>query len=258
MSAEPRTTFVVVAERRSGTTLLIDCLNSHPDVNCVKRVFGHEYSVDDPTPDTESGRFYLYRTASQQRRLAFRLRRGALVAGFMAERAWLEPGEKTQAQGLRITYRTTRRYPRVVQWIHDEDVKVVHLVRHNLLKAYLSNLTSKVHKLGHPRDGDAVKPVKIHVSVRPLLRSLRRRRRKVERRRALFRNGPYLEVVYEELVAHRERESRRLLSFLGVHAETPLETNLVKINPDKIPQIVSNYDELSSGLRGTEFEHLLD
>jgi hypothetical protein len=37
-----------------------------------------------------------------------------------------------------------------------------------------------------------------------------------------------------------------------------LETDLVKINPDKISLIVSNYDELCSGLRGTEFEAMLD
>lgn len=258
MNAEPRTTFVMVAERRSGTTLLIDCLNSHPDVMCIKRAFGHEHPVENPTPDTESGRFYLYRTASFKRRLMFRLRRGALVTHFMTERAWFEPGEETPALGLRVTYRNTVRYPQVVQWIHDENVKVIHLIRHNLLKACLSKRTSKVHKLGHPRDGDAVEPVKINVPVRKLLRDLRIRREKLERQRALFRDGPYLEVSYEDLVAQRERESQRLLSFLGVHAETALETDLVKINPDKISLIVSNYDELCSGLRGTEFEAMLD
>ena len=74
----------------------------------------------------------------------------------------------------------------------------------------------------------------------------------------LVEHSTYLEVAYEDLVAQRERESQRLLSFLGVHAETALETDLVKINPDKISLIVSNYDELCSGLRGTEFETMLD
>ena len=69
---------------------------------------------------------------------------------------------------------------------------------------------------------------------------------------------PFLEISYESLAADQDTETRRILKFLEIDQLMPLTTDLVKVNPDSLENIIENYGEVKQTLMNTEFENFLD
>ena len=92
---------------------------------------------------------------------------------------------------------------------------------------------------------------------RQLLRQLTRLSKQIHYYRSLLSGDRCLEVTYESFVANREAETRRVLGFLGIDHFLPLTSNLVKLNPESLEQIIENYDEVHAALRGTAFERFV-
>jgi len=66
-----------------------------------------------------------------------------------------------------------------------------------------------------------------------------------------------LELAYEDHVEQDPREAyRAVCAFLGFDA-APVRVRYQRLNPFTLPEIVANFDEVSSALRGTEFEWML-
>jgi hypothetical protein len=59
-------------------------------------------------------------------------------------------------------------------------------------------------------------------------------------------------------VINREAESRRVLDFLNIDQVAPLTTDLVKLNPDSLEDMIENYEEVKQALSGTDFEEFLN
>ena len=64
----------------------------------------------------------------------------------------------------------------------------------------------------------------------------------------LFRDHQLLTLFYEDLVENREEVFRQVQEFLGVEPG-PLEVALRKQNPEPLPELLSNYDELLAEYR---------
>jgi len=68
---------------------------------------------------------------------------------------------------------------------------------------------------------------------------------------------PYLEISYESLLKNHKDEMNKTLQFLGVSDNFSLSSNLVKVNPDSIEEIVENFEQVMQALKNTEFENYL-
>ena len=69
-----------------------------------------------------------------------------------------------------------------------------------------------------------------------------------------------MHLIYEEMIdgqAVRSDTASRICDFLGVE-DRPMTSALVKVNPDSLRDIVSNYPELAAALSQTEFEDLIE
>ena len=249
--------FILLAARRSGTTLLIDCLNSHPEVDCVKRAFGLEKKIKNSTPDNHAGGFFLYRMKNLSNRMRYYTRRQALVNDFLRDDIFT-PGADFPAAGFRLIYEMSAKYPQIAQWARQKDARVIHLIRGNLLKTYISTVTAAIHKMRHPREGAEIRTVKIHIDPQELLTELNKRVALIEEQRQLFSDCHCHEVFYEDFVADRTKESVRMLRFLGVDESRELTTDLLKINPESLSDLVENYEEICAALKGTQHEKYLD
>ena len=93
--------------------------------------------------------------------------------------------------------------------------------------------------------------------IRKLRRDLTRRARLIEKYRTMFADKPYLEISYESFVANRDADTRKVLQFLGIDEFMPFESDLVKLNPDSLEDIIENYEEVVRALKGTTFEKYL-
>ncbi len=251
------TKFILLAARRSGTTLLIDCLNNHPDVNIIKRAFGLERKIKNPTADNQAGGFFLYRMSSLSNRIRYYTNRYALVDDFLDEDVF-SPHTDSPAVGFRLIYEMSSKYPQISQWVKQHDVKVIHLIRDNLLKTYISTVTAAIHKMRHPREGAVIKTVKIHINPKELLKELNLRAALIDTQRRMFSDCRCHEVYYENFVANRSEESVKLLRFLGVDEGHELTTDLLKINPELLADLVENYEEIRTILKGTPHEKYLN
>ena len=68
-----------------------------------------------------------------------------------------------------------------------------------------------------------------------------------------------LPIVYEDLIEKqglRPSEGERICGFLGV-GHHPMRSSYVKLNPESLADMVTNYDELAGVISRSEFAGLL-
>ena len=250
--------FVLMANRRTGTSLMIDCLNSHPRIHCTKRAFGVEKRFANPDENHQSGGYFLYRTGSLKRRLRHVFAPGGLIAEFLDREIFVQAQPGTDVIGFRLLYEKVRRHPQLLDLMRSRNMKVIHLVRENILKTYISTITAPLHKMYHPREGAEIRTVSIEVDIPRMLRELDRRERLVEEMRRAVDGLPVLEISYESFVRDRDAEAARILPHLGLDVDTPLVSDLVKINPSSMRDVILNYDAVAAALSGTRHAVHLD
>ena len=254
--------FLIITQPRSGSSFFTSCLNSHPQILCprgslfTKRNLSpiKGFKPDFLTVDRKKSPYYKYRSSSFKRQIAHRFRRNKLIHEFLS--AWYARHQNSEAVGCKVNYSQISRYPATISWVKQNDVKVIHLVRNNLLKRHVSNkiaITRDQHHSHKP-----LKPIKVYIDPKILLQDFRRRQNRFERYRELFRGFPFLEVSYESMVADQNTETGRVLKFLGIDQLMPLTTDLVKVNPDSLEEIIENFDTIKQTLMDTEFKDFLD
>jgi LPS sulfotransferase NodH len=246
--------FILLAARRSGITLLVRSLNSHPQITCYKKAFGVLTRFKYFKYDRPESKFYRYRSASLTRRLDYIFRKKQLIDDFMVETGASADGLKSV--GVRLSYSHAAKHPEILEWAMENDVGIIHLVRENVLKTYVSKVTNKKRGFGHSTS--EVEVVTVDLSIWRLKRNLARLTKQIQKHRAMLQGIRHLEVFYESFVANRKAETRRILDFLNIDQFVPLTTDLVKVNPDSLEQIIENYGEVKQALSGTPYEKFLD
>jgi LPS sulfotransferase NodH len=242
------TKFLVTCPARTGSTMLMTLLQSHPDV-CAHgevlaptgplEIYGINYRLDPPIEQ------------------ALRAARDRDAVRFLREFIW-EPGHRVVA-GFKGKYEELLRpeYHSVLEhvtWAPDE-ILVIHLWRENLLERFVSQyLAVKVYGRYNLRSADQ-RPAE------PTLRlsadECRADFERTERRRDQFRHRlakhRVLELTYEDLVEGRDDVLTRVQEFLGV-GERALESPLVKMRTRTARETIENFDELATAFGGSPYE----
>ena len=244
MPAGPRCRFVIVTTGRTGSTRLRLLLDSHPLVTCHGELFGENLSTL-AAPGSEA----------QQRLLA---ERETDPAGFAMRRAFAPTG--SHAVGFKILYQQLlTRWPGLLDGLQREhDVRVIHLVRRNAIKRFMSEyfVGTVTHKNLYLRDEPlpAIEPVTVPVTI--LLDRLAEERRESARIRDLLPTHPFHEIAYEDSRADDGPALQAVQEFLGVPAAA-LTAPIRKILPDDLRQLIANFDEVAAAVQGTPFEPML-
>jgi LPS sulfotransferase NodH len=163
-----------------------------------------------------------------------------------------------KAAGFKVNYSQIKKYSATISWVKQNDVKIIHLLRKNLLKRLVSHKIANARNLCHSTE--AVEPIKIYIDPTVLKEDFRRRKKRFTRYRKRFIdvfNIPYLEVAYESLVTDYDKQIHQVLKFLDVDIRVSLTSKLVKVNPDSLEDIIENYSEVKQTLMNTEFENFL-
>ena len=249
------TTFVVLTTQRSGATFFLFFLSNHPQIACRHQtVFTQDHRFKFFSFDRPTSFYYQYRSGSLRRQLRHWFRRRQLIYDCLDDYLRTLPDD-VKAKGIKISYNHIDKYPAIADWMKEHQVSVVHLIRRNVLKTALSLATAK--KRGFHQSTQKAEVVKVRLSPARLKRDLARRNRAIQKYQNMFPDNPYLEIEYESLVANREAEMQRTLQFLGIDEVMPLDTDLVKLNPDALEEIIENYEEVVQALKGTVFEKYL-
>ncbi len=260
------TKFMIITQPRSGSTWFMSCLNSHPQIYCPKipTVFS-KYNLSPfkgfkpgfLQVDNPKSPYYAYRSASLKRQLAHRFRRKKLVYSFLCD--LYADRRDAKAVGYKINYSQMRKYPVTVSWIKENNVRIIQLVRYNLLKRLVSHKIANARHLLHSKQ--SVAPIKVTIDPKILIDDFQRRDKRFEKYRKRFMDDlgvPYHEVTYESLLSEHNAEMKKTLQFLGVDQDFSLSSEYVKVNPDSLEQLIDNFDDIKKALADTPFNTYLN
>jgi LPS sulfotransferase NodH len=240
--------FIVLSTQRSGSTWVVDMLDSHPRVLAYSELFMHG-GEGTPKWGQEQDLPYWQSYARGKRRLA----KPYWLWKYLGQAYRERPG--IDAVGFKLMYSQLTRISRPLMpalWL--KRVRIVHLIRRNALDVVLSREAGAARegKL-HARDGEDVEAVRLNLDTDTLLRRMTLHERAIAGARVRFKRVglPYTEVVYEDLAAD-ERGFAQLFEFLGVEP-APVSSSLQKLNPTSHEDLIENYREVRDALEGTEF-----
>ena len=225
--------FVIVADLRTGSTLLSTSLNNHPQIRSYGELF-HPETFPDNQLDARD-RFSLTGREVVREALAAN---GAAASGF---RAMIFLPMHSQPQWTDSWDALCER----------DELRVIYLVRRDELAQYASILVAEQTRIWHPSPEDPV----LHPENRPKItidpqafRDWSRERAALfDQRREQLRGKPSLDLGYETLVSEWPAMIRTIQQFLGVD---PLVLQPAKQKQEKRPlsEVVTNYEELRAML----------
>jgi len=236
------TRFLIWTTQRTGSTVFWRTLDRHPEVE------GHgEMFLPTMTREDAYGAFL---ARSRWARLEARAAPERSVRRYLAELYSGRPG--AAAVGFKLMYNHLT--PPLAAWIERERPRVIHLVRRNLLKMCISRVAAEQRGLYHLEPGQPPPADQVKLEPTTLVAQLEKIAAELERGAAFAHARGAISVAYEDLLTDRPATYARVFDFLGVTPWTPTEEPLRKINPDSLPELVANFDEVAATLRGTPFE----
>lgn len=250
------TRFVLLSTQRSGSTWVVDMLNSHPGVVAYTELFIHGASTRTKwagEKDIEFWQVLVKKEGSPKGRLG----RTRLLWDYLGQVYRDRPG--VDAVGFKLMYSQLQVSKPLVPALVLRRPRVVHLVRRNGLDIVLSKETGAARGALHARSGEQVAAISVRLPTDDLLERLEAHDRAVEKARRRFQRLrlPYLEIAYEDLVREQAQGFERIFDFLGVPGTGELSSSLQKLNPTSHEQVIENYDEVRELLTGTRFEQQL-
>jgi hypothetical protein len=243
------TRFIVLNAARTGSTMLAHMLNSHADVRCHGEVLGpgkgkpgdRLVGVDYATNPDIADRLMLERDNDPQR--------------FLEERVYGD--DSLGAAGFKIKYEELQKpdFGPILDWLVDErSIKVIHLVRRNRLKRFVSEVTA-VRIYGSFQLTDAAQrpeAPRFTLSAEECRADFSKQEGREARFGGLFREHDVFDVGYEDLTDPSGAVLLSIQRFLGVDP-VELRTPTLKLNPDRVQEVLENYDELRQAFSGTPY-----
>jgi LPS sulfotransferase NodH len=246
--------FVAVTFPRSGSSWLMDTLDSHPQVLTYGELLrpGEEgwpgYGGDDIPYFSE------YLAARRVRPRAVPVRRLAYLRSVFRARPGL------RAVGFKLMYGHLRQSPEVLPALALRRVRIVHLVRANLLGAVVSYDLAKSSGVFHPHRGEPIPTGTVVLDASRLRERLEHMEWAIARARSSLERFrlPRIDIAYEELLGRREETLERVMRFLGVDpAVESLHSRLARTGSSRGLELVDNVEDVRTALQGTRFEWML-
>jgi hypothetical protein len=156
-------------------------------------------------------------------------------------------------------YSQLRRYPEIVAYMALRRVRIVHLLRLNLIDIVVSEELANITGTSHAQVGKPTGVPKVYLNPATLIDRISRRGRRPKQARSVMRvfGCPLLEVTYESLL-ESEREFARIVEFLdGRLPAAPFQSSLEKRGTGNHRDAIDNYDEVKQVLKSTPFSAML-
>ncbi len=226
-----RSNFVIAFIGRTGSSYIIDMLNSHHNV-----VAERELLVAPDTAEKEHD---------------------TLQKLYMAGR---EP--HIQAVGFKTKLTDVTDLPQFFRMLDEFNLKVIYLYRDNVIKQTVSRINRKRlhdHTQLHNLEKDVPALPAFDIPEEEFKQWFEQtHHRSAEIHEYMHRvKRPQLRISYEDLLADHDKVFERIFAFLEVDPQ-PMESKLVKNTSDNLRDVLTNFDELRALYRDTPFEKMFD
>lgn len=241
--------FVIVSTQRTGSTLLMRLLDSHPKVLCPGEIFfpgaGNAYALRHRVE------------SSFEQRFRHLIARKKFTDDYLIE---FYGQDGFDAIGFKYMYSQSRYiprlYPSVLQYILDQRIPVIHSIRENYLRVVLSRIVSKSTGVYHANKASGPPPP-VELPVKRLVSELDNLRMQDVSWSEKLSKNPYLKVTYESLQSDASDRLCHVQSFIGVDYEENLSTPFVQLSNASLSERISNYSAVEKALTGSDFEYCL-
>ncbi|MCZ0814014.1 hypothetical protein N5A93_17475 [Roseovarius sp. EGI FJ00037] len=219
--------FMIVSKQRSGTNHFVSLLKSHPQIACYGEIFRDGYRVTDLIGEAFAHYLPIEARTSDPNR-------------FLDE---LEDFVAPEAKTLGFKVFPKQLLP-VAQIAHRSEMRVIRLVRPNLLATYSSSRIAAMTGQGAVRVGEEVRRVKLDFDAQDFERFMTAQGKKddeVNRVLEVIPEERVFRMFYSEL--GHEPVLEKLLGFLNVEP-MPMTSNAVKRNPSQIVERFNNSSDV--------------
>lgn len=262
-SSEPRC-IVLLATQRSGTGALGSILDQHDQIQYLGEVF------HDNTTDPSRNYFpFLTRLAQEEPEKILPQNGKERFARFIDH---LCTTVSKDVFVIDIKYRSMHHFnqawhgftqpPYLFQLLAEAGIPVLHLVRRNVLKTYLSGRLAEANKIWHMTSDQSQSVQSIEVDADAIGRRISGLSYEIDiARRNLSGHAGVLEICYEELFDDQGRFSldsaSELGRFLNVGPFLNRRPAFVKQTGDTLKSVIQNYDEVEAALSETPYSWML-
>jgi hypothetical protein len=228
--------FVLVAQARTGGHLLVDLLNSHPNIHCDYELFLPRWRDNPLRPQ------FLFRKV-----FAFM---------YVERRSNLYSAE---LYGFKLLLNQAFFPERTLSAMHRREWRIIHLRRGNIVRQTASLLIARRTNEWHRETQGDVHRQKVLLDCGEFLEQLQRQRNITVKEDALLRKYPHLSIDYEAFCrpGGYQETSERIFEYLGL-SPCVVTTKFLKIHAGSLQEYIRNYDEVVRALNGTEYRNLLD
>lgn len=248
------TKFVVFTTPRTGSSLLIKSLDAHPEIFCAGELFffrGDIYHTE--------YRYPFWKIPGIGAKLNYLVNYPKIyltLTGFLNK--FYNKSEKgVKARGFKLMHFQTYYTPGVLGYLKNNDVKVIVLIRKNVLRNTLSDLRARSTKVYHNEGAGGVAEIpKFNVN----LEELGKKMQQIEgfnKQLEAASNGLDRKIVYYEDFENWDETISGILQYLNV-ADIPLQAASKKLNPDRLEDMIENYSEVYKWLNEHGYSKYLD
>jgi hypothetical protein len=222
--------FIIFAQGRTGSTLLQNLLNKHPDIFCDREIFSLAFA----------GRV---------------LFRSLFIDGRSKEAALHNKtfyGCKMGVYQLSAEQKIGS-YETFLCGLYKKGWMFIHLKRLNIVKQCISADIAGMRGTYYSKTPADVDKIKVDCS--RFLELLKRREEYLAREEKVLENIGHLSLVYEDDLLNESDHQKtvdKVCAYIGA-AQYPVKTDLVKTLSDSIADNVNNYDELCRCLENTKY-----
>lgn len=222
--------FIIISTSRTGSTLLMALLNDHANINCEGEIFKN---LNGKSCELIWGEFFNNRS------------------------------QKTKQVGFKLFYSHPRGEDKKIWDIisEDKDVKIIHLMRKNILRIFLSQKIGLKNKLWTENifkpNNTPLESKKVALDFQEAQAAFHKISDYQDKTKKLFKNHSYLETYYEDIVADRESELKNIFHFLGL-PKMKVSADNKKQNPENLNELIDNYSEFKDYFKDTQWKYLFD
>ena len=246
------TKFVILTLPRTGSTLLSKSLNKHPEIFCDDEIFHFSFrSYFSPN------QFRFLKIRFLSKKINYLINYPATVLrlpGFLNKYYTNKKNEHFKARGFKLMYYQTFYMPGLIRYLKRNNVKVILLLRENVLRNALSDLRARTTGIYHFQDDNEEQRSglsKLNVDIQILQQKMNYIIKQNKKLESIVRDMNYLKIYYEDFEDWNDTINR-ISFFLNVSSEQ-IEAGAKKLNPHTLRDMISNYSEVDNWLRKNNF-----
>jgi len=218
------TRFVIFGQGRSGTSLLVDLINSHPNIHCYGEIFNPQLSIFNYKIFFPKFRLKILKVLSPKK-----------IKGFKLLQYQINRFKRNDNYKKNFLY-----------YLYKKDWKIIYLKRRNILLRVISKqLMQQTGIINQTNNLFKLKKIKLNLD-NLLIKIKNSEKNMLYIERELLKKIPHLTLIYEDNLLRNKNHKKTLnkvFDYLGVKRAPIKKTKYHRITSDKISDFIENYEE---------------